>query len=434
MKPYFFLLLLLASNVHARSGNEHWVTSWTTPQPLIRNPPAPQPPPTTTAPAPASATAQVPAPPSGPDPVAVRFNAHGFHDQTIRMIVHTSIGGRRMRIRLSSPFGSQPVTVGSAHVALRSAESGIVPESDRVLSFNGKRACTIGAGMVIISDPIDFNVPAQADVMVSLYMPDDTGPPSAHNGLHTAYISKAGDLGAAAGFTDASTTQFYYWLAGVDVWAPADASLVVALGDSITEGWRSTADTNRAWPAVLSTRLAEKKSTAHVAVANMGIGGNRILRDGTGASALARFDRDVLGLAGAKWLIVLEGINDIGHGDTDPAPADDLIGGLKQIIERAHTQGIKVMGATLPPFEGARYYREDGDVTRHALNEWIRSGGAFDAIVDFDAATRDPADPRRLRPEFDPGDHLHPNDAGYKAMADAIDISRFATPHNGVPR
>jgi lysophospholipase L1-like esterase len=436
MKRYFGLLLLLTSSVHAGPANDHWVTSWTTPQPLIRNPPAPPRPPPAPAPTSAAASPQAtsPAPPAGPDPVAVNINARGFHDQTIRMIVHTSIGGHKLRIRLASPFGGAPVLVGNAHVAVRTTESGIVPQSDRALSFNGRPGCTIGAGMVILSDPIDFDVPGQSDLMVSLYLPGDTGPPSAHNGLHTAYVSKGGDAGTATVIRDATTTQFYYWLAGVDVLAPADASLVVALGDSITEGWRSTADTNRSWPAVLSKRLAGRKDTAHVAVANMGIGGNRILRDGTGASALARFDRDVLGLAGVKWLIVLEGINDIGHADTDSVSADDLIGGLKQIIERAHTQGIKVMGATLPPFEGARYFREDGEAIRGALNAWIRGGGAFDAVVDFDAATRDPTDPRRLRAEFDPGDHLHPNDAGYQAMADAIDLPRFAVPYDRARR
>ena len=227
---------------------------------------------------------------------------------------------------------------------------------------------------------------------------------------------------------DAVTTQSYYWLAGIDVVAPAGASLIVAFGDSITDGARSTPDTNHSWPALLAARLAAQKATANIAVGNMGIGGNRVLRDVTGVSALARFDRDVLSQPGVKWVMVLEGINDIGRGATTPAEmvtADDLIAGYKQIIERAHTHGIKAIGCTLTPFEGANYSREEGEAVREALNTWIRTSGAYDAVVDFEAATRDPNNPKRFRADLDPGDHLHPNDAGYQAMADAVDLSLF---------
>jgi lysophospholipase L1-like esterase len=225
---------------------------------------------------------------------------------------------------------------------------------------------------------------------------------------------------------DPIMTQSYYFLAGIDVQAPAGASLIVALGDSITDGSRSTPDTDHSWPALFAARLASRKDTANFAVANMGIGGNRLLRDITGASALARFDRDVLSQAGVKWLVLLEGINDIGRGATtlaEAVTAEELIFAHKQIIERAHAHGIKVIGATLTPYEGAAYYREEGEAVRQALNAWIRSRGAYDAVADFDAATRDKANPRRIRTEFDPGDHLHPNDAGYQAMADAIDVA-----------
>jgi lysophospholipase L1-like esterase len=242
--------------------------------------------------------------------------------------------------------------------------------------------------------------------------------------LHTTYIA-GGDESGASVIQNAVTTPVYYWLAAIDVLAPADAALAVALGDSITEGWRSTADANRSWPARLSARLSADRPTVHVALANMGIGGNRILHDGIGASALARFDRDVLGQSGVKWVILLEGINDLGHDDTDPVTAEELLGGYRQIIERAHGEGIKVIGCTLPPYAGAAYFRESGEALRQALNGWIRHGGAFDAIVDFDMATRDPTDPKRLRPEFDSGDHLHLNDAGYQAMAQAVDLSIF---------
>jgi lysophospholipase L1-like esterase len=417
------LLLVLISPAWPQTTQDHWVATWTTAQPLIRIQAGGR----GAAPPSTPATGQTPAA-GGSAPVspAQRIMAQGFHNQTIRMIVRTSIGGSKMRIRLSSPFGSTPVELGSAHVAIRSKDSEIVPSSDRALSFNGKPGCTIGPGMVILSDPIDFAVPGQSDIAVSLYFPSETGPPSAHNGLHTSYVSKEGDVTAAPAIADATAAPAYYWLAAVDVVAPARTSLIVTFGDSITEGARSTPDTNHTWPAALSARLAANRSTANIAVANMGIGGNRVLRDIAGASALARFDRDVLSQPGVKWVMMLEGINDIGRGNIEPASADDLIGAYKQIIERAHTHGIRVIGCTLTPYEGANYAREEGEAIREAVNAWIRTGRGFDAVVDFEAAARDPNNPKRLRADFDPGDHLHPNDAGYQAMANAIDLSMFA--------
>jgi lysophospholipase L1-like esterase len=420
MKLRVSLFLVLVSCAYPQGGDRHWVATWTTPQPLIRNPPpAPRPaaPPAASSPSPSPAVQ----PTGGRGPA----NARGFHDQTVRMIVHTSIGGSAVRVKLSNPFGGATVAVGGAHIAIRSKDAEIVPTSDHALTFSGKPGCALGPGMVILSDAIDMTVPGQADLAVSLYLPDETGPPSAHNGLHTTYVSKEGNVAGAAAMPEATTAPAYYWLAGVDVLAPANASLIVTFGDSITEGARSTPDTNRMWPAVLSARLAANKSTANFAVANMGIGGNRVLRDGSGASALARFDRDVLSQSGVKWVMMLEGINDIGHGNTEPVTADELIGAFKQLIERAHTHGIRVVGCTLTPYEGANYAREDGEAIRQALNTWIRTGGAFDAVVDFEAATRDAGNPKRIRAEFDPGDHLHPNDAGYQAMGESIDLSIF---------
>lgn len=447
------LLFCVLAIAFGQGNGDHWVTTWSTAQPMIRNPPArppvppamaapasavttpaPAPPPAVPAPAaaavpPAPATAASPAvPPRLPNPAQQAINARGFHDQTVGMIVHTSIAGSKLRVRLSNPFGGMTVAVGSAHVALRSKESEIVAGSDHALTFGGKPGCTIGPGMVLLSDVVDMAAPRQADLAVSLYFPGETGPPSSHNGLHTSYVSKSGDLTSATAIADAIPTQLHYFLESVDVLAPAGAALVVALGDSITEGFRSTPDTDRTWPAVLSARLAAERTTSNLAVANMGIGGNRILRDGTGASALARFDRDVLSLPGVQWVVMLEGINDIGRANTEPASAEELIGGFRQIIERAHVHGLKVVGCTLPPYEGANYFREEGEATRQALNAWIRTGGAFDAVADFEAATRDPQHPARLRAEFDPGDHLHPNDAGYRAMAEAINLSIFTRP------
>jgi lysophospholipase L1-like esterase len=227
---------------------------------------------------------------------------------------------------------------------------------------------------------------------------------------------------------DGQKTQQYYWLAGIDVLAPAGAAAVVAFGDSITDGARSDTETDHSWPALLAARLAANKATARIGVANEGIGGNRVLRDITGASALARFDRDVLSQSGVKWVMILEGINDIGHAVSKPAEAvtaEELIAGHKMLIEMAHAHGILAIGCTLIPYEGAAYARENGEAIRDALNKWIRTSGAYDAVADFEAATRDAANPKRLRAEFDPGDHLHPNNAGYQAMANAVDLSLF---------
>ena len=394
-------------------GQERWVATWATAQTLVRQAPA----------RPAAAPADSPtAPATTPQEIAAR----GFNNQTVRMIVRTSIGGRRLRVRLSNAFGGAPVRVGTAHLAIRAKDSGIVPDSDRSLSFNGKPGCTIAPGVVLLSDPVELNVPPVTELAVSLYFPGETRNPTLHvTALHNTYVSKEGDLTAKSEIPDAVTTQSYYWLAGIDVAAAADAALLVTFGDSITDGARSTAETNHSWPALLAARLAANKATAKIGVANLGIGGNRVLRDVSGASALARFDRDVLSQPGVQWVTLMEGINDIGRMATTPAEAvttDELIGGYQQFIAQAHAHGIQVIGCTLTPYEGAPYYREDGERIRAALNSWIRTSGAFDAVVDFEAATRDPGNPKRFRAEFDPGDHLHPNDAGYQAMADAFDL------------
>jgi lysophospholipase L1-like esterase len=418
MKLRIVFALCLAGLVYAQApGQEHWVAAWGTAQLLAR---APQPPPLPGASQTATQT---------PQSIANR----GFNHQSVRMIARNSIGGRRVRVKLSNAFGSAPVMIGAAHIALRAKDSGIVPQSDRALLFNGKPDCIVGPGVVLLSDPVDLTLPPLSDVAVTLYFPSETGTPTMHaTGLHTTYVSKEGDATAAPSIPDAITTQSYYYLAAIDVAAPQNAAAIVAFGDSITDGARSANDTNHSWPALLAARLAGKKETANIGVANMGIGGNRVLRDNTGVSALGRFDRDVLSQSGVKWVMLLEAINDIGRGSTVPAEAvtaDELIGAYKQIIERAHTHGIQVIGCTLTPFEGAGYYRENGEVIREAVNNWIRTSGAFDAVVDFEAATRDAANPKRFRADFDPGDHLHPNNDGYQAMADAVDLGIFTGSH-----
>jgi len=350
------------------------------------------------------------------------------------MIARTSIGGRRVRIKLANAFNGSPAEIGAARIALRDKDAAIVATSDRALTFGGASSVKIAPGAVAVSDPVDLVMPPLSDVAVSLYFPGETGPPTTHaRGLKTTYISTEGNHAASPTIPVASTQLSYYWLAAIELDAPPDARLIVTFGDSITDGSQSTPDTNNAWPALLAARLATSTATANIAVANQGIGGNRVLSDGAlfqGVSALARLDRDVLSQPGVAWLIVLEGINDIGNsaagnGNTGRLTADELIGGLRQIVERAHQHGIKVMGGTLTPYEGAAYFREEGEKIRQAVNEWTRTSGTYDAVVDFDAIVRDPANPRRIRPEFDPGDHLHPSDAGYQAMAHGIDIRVF---------
>jgi lysophospholipase L1-like esterase len=354
-------------------------------------------------------------------------------NQTVRMILRTSIGGRRARVKFSNAFGSTPVLVGAAHLAKRGTGSAIAPATDRALTFAGKASFTMMPGVVAVSDPVDIDVPALGDLAVRVYLPSDTGSPTTHaTGLHTTYVSTEGDFTGQSEFPLAGTTQQYYWVSSVEVDAPADAAAIVAFGDSITDGARSTPDTNSSWPALLAARLGADKATANLSVINEGIGGNRLFTDATGlagVSALARLDRDALSHPNVKWLMILEGINDIGTlastSVTTPITQDDLIWVLQQVIDRAHAHGIKVIGCTLTPYEGAGYARETGETIRTAVNDWIRKSGAFDAVVDFEAAARDPNNPKRFKPEFDPGDHLHPNDAGYKAMADAVDLSVF---------
>jgi lysophospholipase L1-like esterase len=347
------------------------------------------------------------------------------------MIVHTSIGGGRARIQLSNAFGTTPLNVGAVHVALRDKGSAIVPTSDRALTFSGKAQVTIPPGAEIVSDAVDLNVPKLGDLVVSVYVPDEAKEPTSHlTGLHTTYISKPGDLSGAPAIADATTTESWYWLSGVDVLAPADAGLIVAFGDSITDGATSTADTDSSWPSRLAQRLLANKATTNLAIVNEGISGNRLLHDGMGISALARFDRDVLALPGVKWLIVMLGINDIGFGSlasSEAVTADDVIAAHKQLIDRAHLHGIRVMGATLRPFAGALYYSEGGEAIRQAVNQWIRTSKAYDAVIDFDMATRDPENARQIRSAYNIRDHLHPNDAGYKAMADAFNLSIFTS-------
>ena len=413
----------LAALAPVAAAQDQWVSTWAaSPQgprlvfPRVATPPAP--------PA-GQANGNPPPPPVFPAPPTI-------DNQTVRMIVHTSIGGSRVRVQLSNAFGTTALQVGAAHVALRDKDSAIAVGSDRPLTFSGRPSATIPPAAEILSDPVDLNVPKLSDLVISLYIPVEATTPTIHlTGLHTTYISQPGDFTGAASIADPKTTQLWYWISAVDVMAPRKAGAIVAFGDSITDGATSTPDTNRSWPSQLAERLAANKSTANVAIINEGISGNRLLNDGAGVSALARFDRDVLSHPGVKWLIVLEGINDIGIGGRpgaqppDAVTVDDLIGAHKQIIERAHAHGVKVIGATLTPYVGAAYATEQGEGMREALNNWIRTSGAYDAVIDFDKAVQDPANPKQILAKYNIRDKLHPNDDGYKAMADAVNLALF---------
>lgn len=398
---------------------DHWIATWAAaPQaPRLAFPRLPAAPPSSAAPS--QNNPIFPVPPT-------------IDNQTVRMIVRTSIGGHRVRVRFSNAFGSTALHIGEARIALRDKDSTILPDSDRPLALSGRPSFTIPPAAEVLSDPVDLNVPRLSDLVISMYIPGEATAPTVHlTALHTTYISQPGDFAAAASITASKTVELWYWISALDVDASPKAGLIVAFGDSITDGATSTPDTDRSWPSRLAERLAMNKSTANLAIVNEGISGNRLLNDGAGVSALARFDRDVLGQPGVKWVIVLEGLNDIGLSGlpgaqpSDVVTADDLIAAHKQIIERAHLHGIKVIGATLTPYEGAAYSTGPGEQMRETVNQWIRTSHAYDGVVDFDAVTRDRANPKQLRPSFNIRDHLHPNDEGYQAMAAAVDLGFF---------
>ena len=361
-----------------------------------------------------------------------------FSNQTIREIVHTSAGGNAVRVRLSNAYGPDSITIGAAHIALRDNKSSIVPASDRTLTFGGRPFATIPANAMVLSDPVKLEVPALSDVAISVFLPKPTTGAGIHYAAQqTSYIGQ-GDLTGSTSFSETSTLPSWVFVTGLDVAAPESAATIVAFGDSITDGAHSTVDANHRWPNVLADRLAGQKGHKELGVLDEGIGGNRILHDPAvdvrfGVNALARFTRDVLAQPGVRYVIVLEGINDIGHpGQSAPedqkVTAEDLTTALKQMVERAHEKGIKIFGATLTPFKGttiAGYYTPEKDVKRKAVNEWIRTSHVFDGVIDFDKATQDSADPDRMRAAYDSGDHLHPSDAGYKAMGEAIDLALF---------
>jgi lysophospholipase L1-like esterase len=427
----------------AQSGTaDRWVGTWATAEVgRPQNPIPPAGPPlrpfmvNTRCPAPA-------APPVAPPPGQTFAPPPYIHftNQTLRQIVHTSIGGSKARVVLSNAYGTAPLTVGAAYIALRDKEAAIQTASGRPLTFSGKPTITIPANAVMYSDPVNLAVPQMSDLAIDLYLPGTTNTSATltmHGGaFQTSYISETGNYAGQATFPQVGTTRSWFVLSRVDVAAPDATGAIVAFGDSITDGAQSTADTNNRWPDHLARRLLAQGTK--MGVLNAGIGGNRVLNEaavpsgldvravGAGINALARFERHVLSLPGVTDVIVLEGINDIGNARENPTPtAEDLIAGHKQLIEQAHARGLRIFGATLTPFWGAAYYTEVGEAKRQALNDWIRTSKAYDGVIDFDKATRDPSDPKKLLGQYDSCDYLHPSDAGYKAMGEAIDLSLF---------
>jgi lysophospholipase L1-like esterase len=435
-----FVFVMTVPAIAQERRREHWVATWATAlvaraQPGAGRGVAPGPP----AAAPAAPAPAAGAPPVGGPGAAAAAGGRGrggfppptnVSNQTLRQIVHTSIGGTRLRVVLSNAFGTEPVEIGAAAIALRDKDAAIVTSSTKPLTFDGNPKATVLPGATLVSDAVDVKLAPLSDLVVDLFLPGELGvgpsPVTTHNGAsQTNYLSPAGNHVGEPAFVDATKSGAWFLLARVEVAAAPSTMAVATFGDSITDGARSTSDMNNRWPDELARRLAAKKADG-VAVLNAGISGNRVLGDGAGISALARFDRDVLMQTGVTHVIVMEGINDIGIGRSNPTPsAADLIAGHKQLIERAHARGLKIYGATLTPFEGAPYYTQEGEAKRTALNEWIRTSHAYDGVVDFDMVTRDPTAPRKFLPAYDSGDHLHPGDAGYKAMGDAIDLALF---------
>jgi lysophospholipase L1-like esterase len=399
----FSIVLAAVALPFIAAGQSHWIGSWgASPSPQLAD--------------------------------AAQMSSQGliFSNQTVREIVHVSAGGSSVRVRLSNAYGKMPVQIAAVHIARRTSGSAIDASSDRAVTFSGQASVMIPTDALVLSDPVPFDLAANSDIAVSLYL----AKPAVGAGIHyaaqqTNYVG-AGDRTAAAEIGGGATIKSWVFLTGVDVLAPESGFTVVMFGDSITDGARSTENANHRWPNFFAERLP------NAGVLDEGIGGNRILHDPNsniafGVNALARFDRDVLAQPGVKYVIVLEGINDLGHAGPNLFPneqvgAPEIIAGLAQLAARAHEKGIKIYGATLTPFIGTPfpgYYSDEKEASRKAVNEWIRTSHAFDGVVDFEKAVEDPAHPGHIRPEFDSGDHLHPKDEGYKAMAEAIDLGLF---------
>jgi len=361
-----------------------------------------------------------------------------MRDMTMRQIVHVSIGGSSLRVHVSNAFGTEPLHFTSMHIArpISAASSQIDPASDRAVTFAGAADVTVPAGAEYISDPIDYAVKPLSNLAITLHLDAAPVGETSHPGSRSTSYYVHGDLVGAADLPNARHADHWYQLSGIDVRAFAGSAAIVVLGDSITDGHGTTTNGNDRWTDVLAERLQASPATRGLSVINKGIGGNHVLTDGLGPNLLARFDRDVLAQAGTKYLIVLEGVNDLGGltrlGDVPATEHADLVhrieGAYEQIVTRAHAAGLAVFGATITPFVGSEYYHPPAttEADRQAINNWIRAPGHFDAVIDFDKALRDPQQPDHMLPIYDSGDHLHPSIAGYRAMGEAVPLALFA--------
>jgi lysophospholipase L1-like esterase len=351
-----------------------------------------------------------------------------FTDSTLRQIVHVSIGGTKLRVRFSNAFGKTALTITSAHVAKAAGGGTIQAGSDKPLTFDERPSITIPAGALIYSDELSFELAPLSDLAVTIYLRGSPDGTTAHPGSRATSYFTAGDAVSATELPSAHTVDHWYFLNGVDVAGPDSSAAVVVLGDSITDGRGSTTNGNDRWPDVLARRLHANQPTINVGLLNEATGGNRLLHDGLGPNALARLDRDVLAQTRARWLILLEGVNDIGtckdNCDLDSL-ANDIIVAYQQIILRAHSQNMRVYGATITPFGGSSYATPETERARQTVNRWIRTSGCFDAVIDFDAVIRDSNSSPNLSRGSDSGDHLHLNATGYKALGDSIDLKLF---------
>jgi len=392
-----------------RPAAEHWVGTW------------------------ATAPVSVPSQPGGPPQLGAAGPPPAVNNQTLRQIVHTSIGGDRVRVVLTNAFGTGRLAIGGAHIALRDKGGAIVDGSDHVLTFGGAATMSIPPGGLIVSDPTNLRVPEMGDLAIDVYLPGDTAaspsPLTMHSGARqTNYISSTGNHLGMKELPGATTTPSWFFLSRVEVAAPAQTAAIVTFGDSITDGYNSTPDTNNRWPDHLAKRLMG--AGGGFGVLNLGIDGNRVLNEIAGPAALARFDRDVLAAPGVTHVFVLEGINDLGissllNDGLRPTP-EQLIAGHRQLIARAHEKGLRIFASTLLPYENTGipgYYNEEGEKVRQAFNEWMRTAKEYDGFVDFDQVMRDPSHPAKMLEKYDSGDHLHPNDAGYQAMAAAFNLA-----------
>jgi lysophospholipase L1-like esterase len=386
------LILSLSCGSHAATAKDCWIGTWVSGQQLTepRNlPPAP-----------------------------------GLSNNTLRQVIHVTLGGRRLRVQFSNAYGSGPVTINAAHLAVSKGASAIDPATSKALSFQRESSTTISAGKAVYSDTIDFDVKPLSNLAVSIYFGQTSADVTGHPGSRTTSYIQSGNKVTATNMASAGKTNHWYILSGVDLWLDDSYACVVTLGDSITDGRGSTTNGNNRWPDNLARRLQANPSTAKIGVLNQGIGGNAVVKGGLGPTALKRFDHDVLSQNGVRWVIILNGVNDIG-GSRSQKVATDLIAAYKQFIDKAHARDILMYGVPILPFGGSFYDSEDHEAARQTVNKWIRTSGKFDAVIDLDAAVRDPANPNKLLSTYDTGDHLHLNVKGYQKMAEAIDLNLF---------